>query len=96
MAIWRNGVRRRRKGYCGERLESRVLLDANGIFSTMQSVPILGGGGRDVLLGDMDNDGHLDAVVIAENGNSRVFRNDGHGNLTVSGTAFGPASPFKI
>ena len=79
--------------YSGERLESRVLLDASGIFSTIQSVSIPGGDGRDVLLGDMDNDGHLDAVVIAENGNSRVFRNDGHGNFTVAGTAFGPARP---
>ncbi len=43
---------------------------------------------NDVELGDLDNDGDLDLVTAHQNGNVRVYQNDGTGVFTAQGTQF--------
>ncbi len=78
-----------------EQLEPRLVLAASGLFTAPQSVAIPRGPGssKQVLLGDMDNDGDLDAVVTVGNGQSQVLVNDGDGNFQPSAPVFGTSNP---
>ena len=49
-----------------EFLESRVVLDGTGVFAVPVAVEIPEHNGADVQLGDMNNDGNLNAVVGME------------------------------
>ncbi len=85
MTFWRRRKRSARRPSWIESLESRVLLDGSGLFAT----PVQSGEASGlVLLGDMDNNGTLDAVVL-DGSRSRVFVNDGKGYFTPAASEFG-------
>lgn len=58
--------RKKRAGYVRgtEHLEPRFVLDGIGLFAVPQQIEIASSNAHQVLLGDMDNDGDLDAVVL--------------------------------
>jgi len=57
--------------------------DGNGNFSGTDQLAYSGGGGGDLHLADLDNDGHLDLVIGAGNRPSVfVYRNNGSGSFT--------------
>jgi hypothetical protein len=50
----------------------------------------VGIGGQGVALGDYDNDGYVDILTTEDNGNNRLFKNQGNGNfLQISGSISG-------
>ncbi len=90
----RRGGTCKRKPVMTEQLEVRALL--SGVLLS----------GSDLFVGDMDNDGNVDAVRISYGeldpetmnygpGTSRVFRGDGHGNLLPMPQEFGPSWPVS-
>lgn len=95
MAMWRKNRRRNRTAQTPEQLEQRVLLDATGLFAVPADVEIPNQNGHQVLLGDMDGDGDLDAVLISANAQSQIFVNDGAGNFEPTSPLFGPLAPTE-
>src|SRR5439155_1134983 len=67
----------------------------NGQFQEMAGPMGLGGGGvggtRDAAFGDFDGDGHVDLVVVGEDGSLTLFRNRGQGRFEDATAASGLA-----
>src|SRR5881296_3564341 len=67
----------------------------NGQFQEMAGPMGLGGGGvggtRDAAFGDFDGDGHVDLVVVGEDGRLTLFRNRGQGRFEDATAASGLA-----
>jgi len=70
--------------------ESHVLLNnGDGTFTDSQVIDINGGiNGQDVVLGDFDNDGDLDAYYAFFRDGDHLYINDGFGNLSDSGQVY--------
>ncbi len=69
--------------------------DGSGLFAIPVDAEIPNGRGEQVLLGDIDNDRDIDAVLIAGQSQSGVFVNDGSGNFALGSTLFGPSEPSE-
>ncbi|HEU4889146.1 MAG TPA: Ig-like domain-containing protein, partial [Thermoanaerobaculia bacterium] len=74
------------------------LNDGSGGFSAHPGTPTFGGAGNGnaTALGDVDGDGDLDAVVANLNAGEQVWANDGDGNFTQLGTAFGSDASWDV
>ena len=68
---------------------------AAGVFDVAQSVSGAATGASAFALGDLNGNGHINAVVATASGN-QVYLNDGHGVFTASGSPFGSAGATAI